>query len=278
MHSLISLAIQVLIETLLVSVTQHELNVTFYSLQSVCALFPSDKKKPFSRTIPSMFHGRARFNGFLFGINLALIAPVAHAHPTQLFDPADTMVGQEDRLMTRMSALGMIPKISMCAFAFHFKSVTVAAASISTLNTINQQQSQQHQQVIASHEPKQASSPRLTLVGKISNKVHVIEEGQAPAAHKSAVDFDCSDCVASQEHDALFLLLEVEDNGIGISDEMIGSLFAPFKQAQRRAGGTGLGECVFVSYMPPLILFCLLCYRSVFVGQASGGAGRVLRS
>jgi hypothetical protein len=37
------------------------------------------------------------------------------------------------------------------------------------------------------------------------------------------------------------LLFEIEDHGIGISEEVISSLFSPFKQAQRLAGGTGLG-------------------------------------
>ena len=38
-----------------------------------------------------------------------------------------------------------------------------------------------------------------------------------------------------------FLKIEVEDNGIGLSETAMQSLFEPFKQAQRMAGGTGLG-------------------------------------
>jgi CheY-like chemotaxis protein len=37
------------------------------------------------------------------------------------------------------------------------------------------------------------------------------------------------------------VLFEVEDNGVGISKEMQSKLFAPFQQAQKNAGGTGLG-------------------------------------
>jgi hypothetical protein len=37
------------------------------------------------------------------------------------------------------------------------------------------------------------------------------------------------------------LLFEVSDHGIGLSDEAMSNLFKPFKQAQRLAGGTGLG-------------------------------------
>ena len=39
----------------------------------------------------------------------------------------------------------------------------------------------------------------------------------------------------------LMVLVTVQDTGIGISDEAKTALFQPFKQAQRRAGGTGLG-------------------------------------
>ncbi len=38
-----------------------------------------------------------------------------------------------------------------------------------------------------------------------------------------------------------WLLFEVEDHGIGMSEEAMQSLFSPFKQTQRLAGGTGLG-------------------------------------
>lgn len=46
---------------------------------------------------------------------------------------------------------------------------------------------------------------------------------------------------ASSKDGPLFLHFEVEDNGIGISPDMLGSLFRPFKQAQRMTGGAGLG-------------------------------------
>eukprot|EP00981_Chlorochromonas_danica_P000884 scaffold212_cov174-Ochromonas_danica.AAC.10 len=38
-----------------------------------------------------------------------------------------------------------------------------------------------------------------------------------------------------------YLCIEVEDHGIGLSEDAMSNLFSPFKQAQRLAGGTGLG-------------------------------------
>jgi signal transduction histidine kinase len=45
---------------------------------------------------------------------------------------------------------------------------------------------------------------------------------------------------SSQKENNL-LIIEIEDTGIGVSEEVMKNLFTPFKQAQRHAGGTGLG-------------------------------------
>lgn len=63
-------------------------------------------------------------------MNLQLIAPAAHEAGVHLFDPQDVIVGQEDRLVQRMVAANVsLPVVALCVFLFHFKSVTVRAAS-----------------------------------------------------------------------------------------------------------------------------------------------------
>ena len=81
-----------------------------------------------TRVLPSIFKGRYRFNGFMFGINLALIRPAAHWYPTQLFDNTTLIVGQENLLAQRLETLHMIPMISIKAFCYHYKSATVGIA------------------------------------------------------------------------------------------------------------------------------------------------------
>lgn len=44
-----------------------------------------------------------------------------------------------------------------------------------------------------------------------------------------------------REKDRSYLRVDIEDHGIGMSDEVMAGLFNQFKQAQRLAGGTGLG-------------------------------------
>lgn len=48
--------------------------------------------------IPSKWNNKAKFNGFFFGLNIALVSICEH-NELHLFDPALIMVGQEDALM-----------------------------------------------------------------------------------------------------------------------------------------------------------------------------------
>ncbi len=65
---------------------------------------------------------------------------------------------------------------------------------------------------------------------------------------KSGTCWMASTSIGSDEHNKSirittkpYLLIEIEDNGIGVSPTNMTQLFKPFKQAQRLAGGTGLG-------------------------------------
>ncbi len=65
-----------------------------------------------------------------------------------------------------------------------------------------------------------------------SGKSHKVNSGTAMIEEENEGDDD---------EEGLFLKIEVQDTGIGLSEEAMRSLFTPFKQAQRLAGGTGLG-------------------------------------
>jgi CheY-like chemotaxis protein len=61
-----------------------------------------------------------------------------------------------------------------------------------------------------------------------------------PIGHTDKVD-DEHPTSSVELPDMTMLVIEVEDTGIGVSEEAARSLFHPFQQTQRLAGGTGLG-------------------------------------
>lgn len=64
-----------------------------------------------------------------------------------------------------------------------------------------------------------------------------IEEGEGGVDEDERADSSTKE----EGESGQFLRIEVEDTGIGLSEEAMQTLFNPFKQAQRLAGGTGLG-------------------------------------
>ena len=63
------------------------------------------------------------------------------------------------------------------------------------------------------------------------------------------------------------LLFEVEDDGVGITEEKMQTLFQPFRQAQRNAGGTGLGLFALANRTKAIGGTCGVCRRR------DGGSG-----
>ena len=78
-----------------------------------------------NRMVKSLWKKKPRFNGFVFAVNMTGIRAAAHNHPLTLFDPSGLIIGQEDKLIADMEKLHFMPMISLGAFVYHFKSVTV---------------------------------------------------------------------------------------------------------------------------------------------------------
>ena len=94
---------------------------------------------------------------------------------------------------------------------------------------------------------------KFTPSGTISVRCAIVED--VSESKQDIVSFDLPKdlyrpvadniLAAAQKDDnttnAYFVLVEVEDSGIGVPTHKVRSLFQPFGQAQRRSGGTGLG-------------------------------------
>jgi signal transduction histidine kinase len=78
-------------------------------------------------------------------------------------------------------------------------------------------------------------------------------------------DIETDSCVSPQKKESKkrMILVTVQDSGIGICEDARKHLFQPFKQAQRMAGGTGLGLYSLLKRVEALggkvliILFCM---------------------
>ncbi len=81
-----------------------------------------------------------------------------------------------------------------------------------------------------------SNAVKYSTEGNITITVMLQEEETSPQS-----DHTLDSSANTSNRKIKYIFFEVEDNGIGLSEEATKSLFNPFKQAQRLAGGTGLG-------------------------------------
>ena len=63
-----------------------------------------------SYLVKSVWNNKPRFNDFLFGVHVTGCTHLAYDYPAMLFDPHGLIVGQEDKLMGKMSEMKMVPE------------------------------------------------------------------------------------------------------------------------------------------------------------------------
>ncbi|RYH29111.1 response regulator [archaeon] len=112
-----------------------------------------------------------------------------------------------------------------------------------------------------------ATDPNAAQVSSIGPSKHMVDTIIPPETTKKSSNTDSLDTIPSQPIDlfddfsedvsrAEYLKIEIEDHGIGLSEDVMGSLFSPFRQAQRLAGGTGLGLFSLAKRIEALEGFC----------------------
>jgi signal transduction histidine kinase len=82
---------------------------------------------------------------------------------------------------------------------------------------------------------------------------------------KKKVIFNTKSIDEMNDKEDLFLLFEIEDHGIGISEDAMLALFKPFKQAQRLAGGTGLGIIIIFIIIIIIIMFTIIIINFILL-------------
>ena len=94
---------------------------------------------------------------------------------------------------------------------------------------------------MSEHMPGESTMTMTAAEHDVRGRFTSIAEEDGDHKIMSADGGGAASSSSSSKDGPLFIHFEVEDNGIGISPDMLGSLFRPFKQAQRMTGGAGLG-------------------------------------
>ncbi len=96
---------------------------------------------------------------------------------------------------------------------------------------------------LLSNAVKYSTEGVVTINGTLTQVMIESEESKEESGHQtlSLVQNKVAPLRTATQNLQECLLFEIEDTGIGVSEEAMKNLFNPFKQAQRLAGGTGLG-------------------------------------
>ena len=170
----------------------------------------------------SKARGLPKFNGFCFSINVDRMNPAAFEPNVHLFDPADIIVGQEDHLVKRMHKNNLVPIILHCAFVYHFKSITVSSANITSFALeLQQSHNISVQQIGNSNSPIAKLSYTDPKTGKLFEKEFDIRE-------------DLRWYHPEERENFLMELFNITTNGLSVSDGL--TLPLPIGKAKALAG------------------------------------------